>query len=75
MGIEINEYVRTEHHGIVKVIKIEWFDTQKKEKVYYTDTKKELLLDSYEAINHNKNIAELIEERRLCKWLKNCKSR
>lgn len=71
MEIEVGEYIRT-NKGIAKITKnsigkIDYFT--------YYDIDKEIddinYIQKEDVIKHSKNIIDLIEVRRLCKWKKN----
>lgn len=65
--IEVGEYVRTKSGKIDKVINNNYYMPQciecEKSLVYKEDI-----------VNHSKNIIDLIEVRRLCKWLSSKKN-
>lgn len=71
MEIEVNEYVRTPTQGIFVIshININFDDSDYKkiclcqnEKVIFTN------MEEIKKCEHSKNIIDLIEVRRLCKW-------
>lgn len=72
-NIEIGEYIRTNKGNIGKVIGI--FDGHYMAKYHIEfqgniKTKRQYL-STKTIVKHSKNIIDLIEERRFCKWKKN----
>ena len=65
--IEVGEYVRTKKGKIDKVTNDNCYMPQ------YIECKKSLLYKE-DIIKHSKNIIDLIEVRRLCKWLSSKKN-
>ena len=62
--IKVNEYVRSDLGSIGKVTRIEDNTTTK---FYYED--KELITIDKRVVKHSFNLIDVIEERRLCKWI------
>lgn len=83
MNIEIREYVRTENGLIGKVNKIEprgsgcrfAGEFLKDEIIQFNDGKTyERRVKRKQVVKHSKNIIDLIEVRRFCKWLSSKKN-
>ena len=67
--IQVGEYVRTNNGHIGKLIRIERDDIDISLKWYVFDDKKnERYINKPYIVKHSKNIIDLIEERRFCKW-------
>ena len=64
-NIEIGEYIRTKHHGIKKVVRINEKATKNKYVVYYhidkEGDKTYITINIDDIINHSKNLIDLIE--------------
>ena len=67
MKIEVGEYVRTKNGKIDKIINNNCYMPQ------YIECEKSLVYKE-DIVNHSKNIIDLIEVRRLCKWLSSKKN-
>lgn len=70
MDIEVGEYIRTKTGNITKVISV-------KDTVVWTEDfidvhcrYNEGIIEKTDIVKHSKNIIDLIEVRRLCKWRK-----
>ena len=68
--IEVGEYVRTKR-GISKVLEVKTVQTKmhgKHDIVYLIDKWPRMYITETGFIKHSKNIKDLIEVRRFCKW-------
>lgn len=68
--IEVGEYVRTKTGNIGKIIDISNVTGQKRKKYLIKwDISKAYYITNIRIVKHSKNIIDLIEVRRLCKWI------
>ena len=73
---EVGEYVRTKR-GIAKVLEVKTVQPKmygKHDVVYLIDKCPRMYISDAEFIKHSKNIIDLIEVRRFCKWLSSKKN-
>lgn len=68
--IEIGEYVRTEGGNIIKIDGSWKYSTNNSGTILYTNIS-QIPVEYYteNIVKHSKNIIDLIEVRRLCKWI------
>lgn len=70
--IKVGEYVRTKSGNIGKVLDITNVTMQKRKKYLIKwNISKAYYITAIRIVKHSKNIIDLIEVRRLCKWTKN----
>lgn len=70
MDIKLGEYVRTKNGKIGKVTDITNITNQKRKKYLIKwDISKAYYITDLNIVKNGKNIIDLIEIRRLCKWL------